>query len=477
MAEPTYMSEVSPSVSTLRADMGAQLLGLPLFEQGHNVARVLDAEKPDGTPLFRTVGVQIPRRGTKTTSIWAVILGRMVTIPNYNVVTTAQDGVRARQRFMEVARLLESKPKPPWCPSFSIKRGAGHEALEFSNGSRLWVVKPDATAFRGEAGDCLLFDEAGELSVERSDDLLAGALPIMDTRPHGQVIIAGTPGKVRAGLLWNTLDSGRKDQPGVGIVDYSIRDNESSVLIDEDGNETLDLDMVRRVHPGVDSLTPIEIIEQRFEKMQRPQFEAEYLCRWPLDVSVYALDPAKWADSARPFEDRPERVGLAYDCAPDGSTAAVMAAWRTPDGEARLEVVAYRPGVSWVARFVHRIASERRTSVAYDVIGANTNPAEELHRLKPSVKTDPLTLKEVQGAAQRIASALEDGGLGHFDQPDLNAAVDGATWRNVGESGRAFGRKTSKNDVSPIVAGSLALWSYDKSMREARTLELIAPSV
>src|SRR5699024_2291568 len=105
----------------------------------------------------------------------------------------------------------------------------GDESIEFDNGSRIWVVPPESGAFRGEAADAMLFDEAGELTLQRSEDLLAGALPLMDTRPRGQVIITGTPGLIRAGLLWSTLERGRTREPGVGILDYSARDDEPSV--------------------------------------------------------------------------------------------------------------------------------------------------------------------------------------------------------------------------------------------------------
>src|SRR5690606_9278829 len=157
----------------------------------------------------------------------------------------------------------------------TIRWANGSEALEFSNGSMLWVVPPRSDAFRSEAADTMLFDEAGELDPAQPEDLLEGALPLLDTRPQGQAIIARPPARSRAGLLWSTLQEARTgEDPTTGIVDYSIRDDESSVLLGEDGLPLLDeqgrpqLDeaVVRRVHPGIGTLTTWAKMQARFRK-------------------------------------------------------------------------------------------------------------------------------------------------------------------------------------------------------------------
>ena len=67
----------------------------------------------------------------------------------------------------------------------------------------------------------------------------------------------------------------------------------------------------------------------------------------------------------------------------------------------------------------------------------------------------------MQASQARFLDELRDRRVVHYSQSDLDAAVDGSTWRPVGDSGRLFDRKHSENDVTPIVAAALALWQYD----------------
>jgi hypothetical protein len=220
-ARPTYFSRIPVGTNIATAFKGSELLGLPLLPQGEQVAALLEARNKFDEPLYPTAVILEPRRSTKTTSIWTVLLGRCYAQPGHKVVVTAQDGTRARNIFRGVQRSLEA---------YGFEgRGYGRlywangsERIEWANGSSMWVVPPDAAAFRSEAADTMLFDEAGELDPVKSEDLVAGALPLMDTRPMGQVIITGTPSTSRAGLLWDTLEDGRHKVPGVGILDYSL---------------------------------------------------------------------------------------------------------------------------------------------------------------------------------------------------------------------------------------------------------------
>ena len=476
MATPTHLSP-TPNTSVESVEMGARMLGLHkfpgagtgVFEQGYNVARVMESCDSDGLPTYPTVGVLLPRRSTKTTSVWAVLLGRMALTPDYKVVTTAQDGTRARRRFREVARMLEANGFED--AGNTIRWANGDEALEMANGSRLWVVTPSSGAFRGEAADAMLFDEAGELDPSKSDDLLEGALPLLDTRPMGQAIIAGTPAKQRAGLLWSTLQDGREGAPGTGVVDYSIRDDEECWTEVEVGTEgaigyqkrafLLNEDVVRRVHPGIGTLTTWAKMQARFKKMGPVSFDREYMCRFPFDNTTTAFDMEAWGKAEAPAEILPATFGLAYDVAPDGSSAAICAAWRDQSGLAYVTILEHRQGVSWLPRTAHAIARKYRVPIRYDSIGANHGPGTEIQRLR-GVTLVPSTGRDAMGAAQGIVSALSDGSLRHFGQASLTEAADGAAWRQ-GDGGRYFARTASVNDISPMVAASLALWQADQT--------------
>lgn len=385
------------------------------------------------------------------------------------MATTAQDGIRARATFRKIQRMLQADDfegvKNSAARMGKLRWANGDEAIEFGNGSRIWVVPPESSAFRSEAADIILFDEAGELSVDRSEDLVTGALPLMDTRSAAQVIIAGTPSKDREGLLWDKTQEALAPKSKIGAVLYMADDTDEIFEVDADGTQRLNVNLLKRVHPGIGTLTKLATIVRRSEQMKQDQFEREYLCRFPFDSASSAIKESDWnaCQSTDPLPPRPDRVGIAFDVAPDGSSAALVAAWRDETERAHIELLALDWGTDWLPAAARKAQRKHRSPIAYDSIGANEDPASRMKKLRCSLA--PVWLKQVQGAAARIAGAITKHKLTHYDQDDLTTAVLGATWRTVGDSGRLFARKASASDVSPLVAASLALWQFDQQGR------------
>jgi len=474
-AEPTYASVVPDDVDISVAHRGAVMLGLPLFEQGERVARLLEARDGEGGALYQDVVIQMPRRATKTTSIWSVLIGRAATRDNYKCVTTAQSGTVASKILLEHANMLVANGHAVYSREAQqhpdkavLYRNGGRERIDFPNGSSIMVVPPDAGAVRSAAADDIVIDEGGEHVGEKSLEFLNAVRPLQDTRgPLAQLVVAGTPGKVRSGMFWDLLQEARDPQPDedgwldeVGILDYSMRDDE----------DPEDREVWRRVHPGPSSLkpdgtvlTPMRVLEKRYHKMGAAWFSREYLCAWPVDAATGALDVAAWmAVGSEDFpEDRPVRSVIAFDSNKEQTATAVVEAWRNADGKACFELLAFRPGVSWASAFIHRVAREANAPVVFDEIGGNVTIAQELRRKRPGVKVVPLPMKHVGGAALLLAREVHDGNVEHYNQPDLNVAVESVSWRPMGRDARAFGHRPGKGEIMPAVAASFALWQYD----------------
>lgn len=465
---PTFASGTPSDTDIEAALVGSRMLGLELKPQGVQVARLLEARE-DGAAMYPEVVIQMPRRSTKTTSIWATIIGRAATRENYRAVVTAQRGTIASSILLEHANLMlgtgaavESHKKGHTDGSkVIVYRNAGRERLDFPwTRSQIWVVPPNGSAVRSAAADDVVIDEAGEHDLEKGKEFLAAVQPLMDTRgPLAQLIITGTPGKVRAGMFWDTLELARAGtDPVLGILDYSIRDDE----------DIEDRTVWQRVHPGPASgLTPMATLERRRTKLGAEAFAREYLCRWPLDGTTSAIDMDAWRAAAIEAPERPDKFGIAYDCAPDGSTAALAVAWRDEAGVAHIGIQDYRHGTSWLAGAAHSLGTRYRQPVRYDDIGANRAPAAELER-KGRIKLVPGSMKDAQGAVATVMEALRTGTLRHFGQQSLDAAAEGAAFRD-GEGGRLWARKASANDITPLVAAGLALWQFDAMSKERGT--------
>lgn len=409
------------------------------------IAGVL-AHKVDGVPAYSEVAIIMPRRCGKTSGIWPELVGRCATQPGYKVVTTAQSGVKARARFMEVARVLERNN----VGQYRVLKGAGHEAIEWRNGSRLWVEPPKGEAFRGDAADVVLFDEAQEYSPALTAELLGAARPLMDTRPAGQIIIAGTAGKTRAGMLWEALELGRK---GVGgIVEYAAPDS-----ADPDDPETL-----RSAHPGIGTLTTFDKIWERHTQLVLVEYQREYLSQWPFDASTRAIDPTIWEAAGLPDapDEKPARVALGFDIAPSQEVASWCMAWRDDEGHAHLLFVEQRAGLNWLAKQLWEAARKHRAPIGYDKIGHNIAVADQLQRAaqhRPQLKT--LSLPDIAAGCAQLLADLGDGRAHHYRQKELDAAAGVATRRQAGNSwvwGRMHG------DITALNAATFALRAYDQ---------------
>jgi len=449
--------------------------GLPRLPKPQTwvVVDVLNASYADtDIPLYTTVGVCIPRRAAKTTSIMGVAMGRCLVRPGYVVIFTAQSGTKAAARFLDLARDLDRVNSNDDDRGFRILRGAGSQRIEFANGSLFLVVPPKGDAFRGDAADLIILDESQEHDVLVSDDLLGAILPTMDTRPSAQLIVAGTAGEHRSGLFWATLEEGRNQDPGTGIIEYAADPGTPVWIPGEPVHGTVaDPTVWDMAHPGIGTLTTIETVGIRFAKLPLPQFMREYLGIWPEDYSQSAIGAALWRGQEVEFTDKPADFAAAFDVSPDGSEAAFVAAWRDAEGVAYIEVLGHEPGTTWLGPMVQAHQKRYpRMRVGYDSIGAALVEADEMGKLRdPKPKIEPLRMSDIAAACAAFMRDLGNARLRHFGQPGLDAAVAGAAKRPMlGEKAWAWGRAASGGSITTLIAGTNALRVYDKLGRRER---------
>lgn len=465
VAKPLVISKYPNGTNVDEAILGAQWLGLDLFKQGLEIAGVMSALDPQGFPLYETFVTQMPRRSTKTTAVLATLLGRCMTRPNYKVASIAQTGVKSRSKLMEVQAALRAKGWDQLDKQNRMVAGMGNTAISFPNGSQWTALPPKPESFRQEAYDVVLIDEAGELDLEKADALLAGILPTMDTRPHAQLIVAGTPNtEARAGILWDTLQDLYKGLPHVGGVVYAAKDTDTFADLSDPDNPVYDMELLRRVHPGIGTLTTEAKVFSRLGPMGLDKWCAEYLCQWPRNAGSSALDIDTWNDCLSPdgLPVRPEKIGIAFDVDPSGESGAVVSAWRDDANRVHFEVLAAFGGTEWIPQICHPASKKYKGQIGYDSIGQNIDVADKMQRAPYRTPLQPLTMKALIGAAARIEKEIKKGNVVHYGQPDLTDAVDGATWRPAGTDGRLFARKASSNSVCTLVAASIALWIYDQ---------------
>jgi hypothetical protein len=427
-----------------------------------------------------TVGVLLPRRSTKTTTLFALALGRCASREEYFVgYTTCTTGTKARDRFRkDIVPVLERLYPDAKDAPFKIRKAGGSERVEFDNGSIFQVLPPQGESFRSDAFDLIILDEAGEASPEMTEDLMAGALATMDTRPDAQLIVAGTAAKFREGnLLWNTLVDGRAGD--AAILEYAAPDDLNPITDLDDWDEVAAL--AEAAHPGIGTLTTLEVVRKRWLKLTRRQFAEEYLSLFGrVGIVDTFFDMDKW-DAGAIEGDLPDMptdraVGLAVVVHPDQSCAVVAAAWRDDLGRACLLVVDYRPDTKWLPSRVKELAVKLRTPIIYDTQpGPTTVEVEVTQRMRPRPLLAPQKWGDVKSAAALLKREADDGNIAHWAQDDLTEAIRLVTKREAATAnGWAFGRADYSQSIIAAEGVALALRWADENPRKQRAAAFAA---
>jgi hypothetical protein len=452
-------------------------------------------------PGYDDYVVEVMRRASKTTTIFCWLLGRCAERPGYQVTFSAQSGVKTSARLREWKNRLDRTcpdPEagiPPWkrglatkpraierqlalfgeellpadsVPStsrgFRILMGEVGKGIYFDNGSQFLCFKPDADAYRGEAGDISWIDEAQELDPEEGADLLAGIVPLQDTKDAGAaLVVSGTAGEIRVGPLWERINKIRNRDPEIGGLDYCAPENTAWEVIED---EERAMDLLVRVHPGIGTLTTLEKMRKNYRKLARPQWAREYLSLWPETFGSLAIDAALWVNATLQSKPaKPARVAFGLAVKPGGGSAAICAAWRTAKGIAYVEVIEHRQGTLWLPKRMQELTTTYRGStIAYDDIAEGKATATETERLVPRPKLRVQTYRDTAAGCVQFMRDLERGNLRHSGQIGLDAAIAAASKREVrNDQGIWLWTPGLPGaDITPLDAATRALRNWDQ---------------
>lgn len=525
----------------LRAEflVGASLMGYELVDlAGPEAVAELDRMEPPRLPLqpqqlliadalnagLKRNAIEVPRRASKSTTIFCLLLGRCAMRPGYRVVFSAQTGTAGTEMFEEWVKdgLDYVQPPadadlPPWkrgdyvprksleqqkfekfgqAPlygdlatverpvslnssgrTFSTRVGNSRPGIRFDNHSTFRILKPEPGAYRSKAADVAWLDEAQEIDPTDGNAIIAGVLPLMDTRPGAQIVVSGTAGEAKAGPFWITLNRLRKAEAGVGGVDFAADpDTEWADIEDE---ETA-MRLVETTHPGVGTLTTMAgmLDNYRDPALGKPQWAREYLSVWPDIGQDVVIDPALWDQTALDaWPDRPSRVGFGMDIRPGGgASAAIAAAWRDKEGRAFVELVDHQLGTSWLparTQYLTRVGY-KGSSVAFDKISEGEATYIATRYLHPRPKLQLQTWSETAAGCVTFMRELEAGTLRHqAAQGGLNNAAMVAKKREIRGNDRGVWIFTAdrNEDVTPLLAAVRALRNWDQHYARATQAE------
>lgn len=171
---------------------------------------------------------------------------------------------------------------------------------------------------------------------------------------------------------------------------------------------------------------------------------------------------------------RPVRIAIAPDVTPDLQFSSVVIAGVLPDGRILVErglgrsvtgelLEDHRAGTDWCVPRIAELKSRHRIAA---IVIDPMSPASVLIPQAEKMGLD-VTLPSTRDVAQAFGMFLKfvvEGKLVHLghDNEDLRRAVAGAARREIGDGQFAWSRKSTKVDISPLCAATLAAWAADK---------------
>jgi phage terminase large subunit-like protein len=183
-------------------------------------------------------------------------------------------------------------------------------------------------------------------------------------------------------------------------------------------------------------------------------FRVEVLCQWVTDHHETVIPLDRWLsceDAASALVGTPT---FAVDVSPQGESASIAAAGRNADGVPHVEIVENRPDTGWlVPRLVE--LSKHGGRVVADPSGPAGAVVTEAKKAGLDIET--VTLREHASACGALYSSVVEHRMRHLPDALLDAALEGATKRDLGDGAWLWSRKSSLVDISPLVAATLAL--------------------
>ena len=378
--------------------------------------------------------------------------------PNTTVLWTAHRTRTAGETFRHMQALAQNKAVARHVRT--VSRGAGKEAIEFTNGSRIMFGAREQGFGRGfDAIDMEIFDEAQILTEKALEDMV----PAVNAAPNGLIVYMGTPPRPTdpSEVFTRLRREALAGEPGLMWCEFGA---------DDDIKDLDDHEQWRRANPSYPLRTSENSILRLRRQLSDDAFRREALGVWDRQTVKRAIDPALWAETAVAAPDMDGLRGFAIDMAPDRSTICIGAAVKHADGSIHTELAAYKDAYHEGTRWAVDWIAERWPKTAAVVIDGQSPAMSLLPDLKKAHVRPIITGANDMGrACGTILDRLHDHTLTHLpdeQQPALAKAVQGAVTRPIGKSGAVGWNKTgSDTDISPLVACTLAAYGLTVTKR------------
>ena len=437
-------------------------------------------DTPDGWRFrYRTVIVEIGRQNGKTLFGSVVALFFLYQLGVGLVLGTAQDISNAEDTWAMCVEMAQNNDelaeeiKHVWYTN-------GSKRLQLFENRDYRVKASNRKAGRGKSADLVLLDELREhqtweawaslskTGIARKNSLMwcmsnAGdgtsvVLRHFRLRAHAQL---GDPdGIVKAMGDSETISDDQIEGSALGLFEWSA----------EPDADPGDINAWRQANPSLGYTIELTSIKAAYADDPPDVFRTECLCQWVTTTVTPPFPVDAWDagkdEGSRIADGSPLWFGV--DISADRTHAAIGVCGKRPDDKWHVELAEYRSGTGWIVKWFQNAAPnyEGGMKVALQSKGAPIASMMEVIGAVDGVEIVECCGKDVAGWCGRmwdaVASCLPESETGatpvfHITQPALDLAANIAATRPMGDGAWAWDRNKSMEDISPLVAVTMAL--------------------
>ena len=379
------------------------------------------------------------------------------------------------------------------------KHSSGRKTLTLSGRRRYRITAANRKGARGKSGDLILLDELREhqdfsawsavtkTTMARPNALVwcmsnAGdgssvVLRNLRMKAHGRI---GDPDGINKALGSSAVDVEELDgfdDDTLGIFEWSAHPDASISNRDEWAlaNPSLGYGFVTE-----------RSLASAYATDPPDEFKTECLCQWVTSTITPPFPIGAWDagkdNSSEIAPDSPLWFGV--DISADRMHASIAVCGKREDGDWHVELAEYRSGASWLLKWFERAAPNYKggMKVALQSRGAPIASMMDVIAAVDGVEIIECAGKDVAGWSGRMwdsVAACDENSesdatpVRHRTQPALDLAANIAATRPMGDGAWAWDRNKSVEDISPLVAVTMALGAATATEKASRTYESV----
>jgi hypothetical protein len=429
-------------------------MGLTHDEWQRGLGRAVLAKRASGQYAAGIGGVivSICRQVGKTFTFGSIIFALCVLFPGMKVLWTAHRTRTSSETFRSMKGMAARKLVAPHVEY--VRSTNGEQEIGFRNGSRILFGARESGFGRGfDDVDAVVFDEAQILTEKALDDMV----PATAVAKNALVVFIGTPPKPSDP---SEVFTGRRKECITGM-------SEDTLFVEISADADADLDdraQWRKGNPSYPHRTPEQAILRMKRQLGDESFRREGLGIWDTG-SGSVIPPTLWSKCLDSESKIAGVMKFVLDVSPSRSWSSIAVAGYRADELPHLEITSregvldHRPDAGWV---VDRATELRDKWPGFALTIVSGAAAEAL---VPALTAASIPLEFVKSADVPAACGLfydrvTAGTVRHIGQSVLTDALKGAR-KNIdnGEGAWRWGRRKSSADITPLYAGTVALWA------------------